>query len=417
MGDLPSLICALLPSCLSKTRAVEGVKSLYNEAIKSLGDGDEYLATRCLNAIAELCKEVECSEILGAIGGHQTVLGIMTDGEIPSKTRQRGNAGSRLAGQQDSTTDLASSDRVGVPCGGGSNLDETDEIEDKVQAAAALVAARVVSSGCAFPMRPSLSGAESSEVGSYPLRYEFAVNISGLPLDEKVEGKDVGIEACEGGGTRGISDRISILLRTVKERQQSQFDVGLVMWPAAVILSRMLCKHPEKIRGKCVLEIGSGLGLTGLVASHIASDVTLSDFNPAVLRNLEANVSLNAGWTGVVGGPDEGRIEGSAKKIVERGETAIATPGRVHVRHLDWDKLDVPEDFPSSASLDPTEVMGPVASDGERSDAGTAVGPAEAVGGFERAELEKRFDVIIASDHICQVSVTTTEVSRAICTL
>lgn len=340
------------------------------------------------------------------------MLRLMTGGEIPCKSSRQGNAEHSLAGQQDNTTPLqevASNDGllIGAACDGSGNFDENEEIEDKVQAAAALVAARVVSSGCAFPMRSSSSGPEVSELGRYPLRYDFAVNSGDLPLDEKVEGKSLDIESCTSSkeGTRGISDGISILLRTVKERQQSQFDVGLVMWPAAVILSRMLCKHPEQIRGKSVLEIGSGLGLTGLVASHMASDVTLSDFNPLVLRNLEANVALNAGQTDVVAGTYEAGIGGSsAKKACERGGMAIATPGRVRVRRLDWDKLEVPEGCPSSSSLDPAEVMGPSASDGERSDSGIAAGAVEAVDGFERAEQERRFEVIIASDHICQVS-------------
>jgi predicted nicotinamide N-methyase len=90
----------------------------------------------------------------------------------------------------------------------------------------------------------------------------------------------------------------------------------IVMWPSAVVLSQWLVTNPSVVRGKRVLEIGAGCGLTGLVAARLQKqyakryedfndsdplmsdeqrhqEVILSDFNTTVLQNLERNIALN----------------------------------------------------------------------------------------------------------------------------
>lgn len=99
-----------------------------------------------------------------------------------------------------------------------------------------------------------------------------------------------------------------ILIHQVTTRQSAQVDVGFVMWPSAVALAVWLMSNPDVVRGKRVLEIGAGCGLTGLVAARLqqqqrldkndstaadSASVTLTDFNPTVLQNLQRNVVLN----------------------------------------------------------------------------------------------------------------------------
>lgn len=85
-----------------------------------------------------------------------------------------------------------------------------------------------------------------------------------------------------------------VLIHQVTERQSAQEDVGFVMWPSAVALSRWLVSNPQVVKGRTVLELGAGCGLTGLVAATLSpSHVILSDFNPKVLENLERNIVLN----------------------------------------------------------------------------------------------------------------------------
>jgi len=100
-----------------------------------------------------------------------------------------------------------------------------------------------------------------------------------------------------------------VLINQVSGRQSAQEDVGFVMWPSAVVLSKWLISNPQLIHNKRVLELGAGCGLVGLVAAGIASEqkreaivventqilcpVVITDFNPKVLENLEQNICLN----------------------------------------------------------------------------------------------------------------------------
>lgn len=360
------------------------------------------MGIRCLLALGELCKEVECSELLGLIGGHQSVLHLMMEGP---------------------------------------QMDETNE--GGVQDAVELVAAHVVSSGCIFPMRPSFPG-ENTSLPRFPLRHDFVVT------DHKIshENEDVGLYATStmtsqressaemaehmsdanlhkngediaevGTSTGGEDERsstvdaapssrssversskISVLIRQISERQHSQFDVGFQMWPSATILSRWLCRNPDKIRGRSVLEVGAGLGLCGLVAANIAATVTLTDYNPVVLRVLEANVALNTGWhddslddgdrhDGKRELEDEGAVGSIVSSEEERAveRVAIDCSGRVRVRRLDWNALHDGK---------PNET---------RDGATTTTDRVENDGMLETINLGNRFDIIIASDHICQV--------------
>ncbi len=70
---------------------------------------------------------------------------------------------------------------------------------------------------------------------------------------------------------------------------------GQVLWPAAHILSSFLARNPHLVVGReCACELGSGLGLVGLLAGRMCP-VVLTDHNELVLRVLQRNVGLNAG--------------------------------------------------------------------------------------------------------------------------
>lgn len=376
-----------------------GVDVLHKATLSSFAEGDEVLPIRCLSALGNLCLELECSEHLGAIGGHQSILRLMTERDTSARVAKGGvDVCQSLIGPREDEIDSG---------------DEND-----VQAAAAHVAACIVASGCMFPMRASLGGGWRPMYSRLPVRYDFT--ISEDRRDPSLKSSSRFSISSKSGATASIGKassewkignnpqrvtnknadrRISILVRLVKERQQSQFDVGFQMWPAAVILSRWLCRNPHVLGGRRVLEVGSGLGLCGIVAAHMAADVTLSDFNPVVLKALEANVALNAGWDVVqksldspsevksMGGHCSQHVRLDCGRRVEgkRTTVAIESPGMVRVRHLDWDKLDVPQEAGSSAS---NHMEGVPPLDG-RGDLGV--------------DKKDRFDVIIASDHICQV--------------
>jgi predicted nicotinamide N-methyase len=82
------------------------------------------------------------------------------------------------------------------------------------------------------------------------------------------------------------------------------------MWPSAVVLAHWLVREASSLQlggKKRILELGAGCGLAGLVAVRLQRQrsapgrgadgdpcvVYLSDYNSAVLDNLERNASLN----------------------------------------------------------------------------------------------------------------------------
>lgn len=72
----------------------------------------------------------------------------------------------------------------------------------------------------------------------------------------------------------------------------TDFDLtGQIVWPACELTAGYLAFSGRTlITDQAVLELGSGAGLCGLVASQFASDCTLSDNEPEVLALLERNI-------------------------------------------------------------------------------------------------------------------------------
>jgi hypothetical protein len=75
--------------------------------------------------------------------------------------------------------------------------------------------------------------------------------------------------------------------------RDEELDTGGDLWGASVGLARWLLQNPESVRGKTVLELGSGLGLLGVAAAKAgASRVVLTD-QPAQMKLLNKNIVLN----------------------------------------------------------------------------------------------------------------------------
>ena len=109
----------------------------------------------------------------------------------------------------------------------------------------------------------------------------------------------------------------TIFINQISKRQSAQVDVGYVMWPSAIILSRWLISNPHVIKEKVVLELGAGCGLVGIVAARIISSqnsrriedgvhqeeddstssgsqqVIITDVNELVIENIQQNIILN----------------------------------------------------------------------------------------------------------------------------
>eukprot|EP00118_Oscarella_pearsei_P001823 m.8603 g.8603 ORF g.8603 m.8603 type:complete len:235 (+) comp20726_c0_seq4:77-781(+) len=77
----------------------------------------------------------------------------------------------------------------------------------------------------------------------------------------------------------------------LKQRWQ-ETGVAAVVWNASVMMSEWLESGVIDLKGKRVLELGSGTGLAGMVASALGGHVTLTD-RALALDLLQMNVDLN----------------------------------------------------------------------------------------------------------------------------
>ena len=64
------------------------------------------------------------------------------------------------------------------------------------------------------------------------------------------------------------------------------------IWEASILLAAYLMAQPV-IPGRRVLEIGTGLGVSGLFAAACGHEVTLSDHKKEIIRFIKANILLN----------------------------------------------------------------------------------------------------------------------------
>lgn len=80
----------------------------------------------------------------------------------------------------------------------------------------------------------------------------------------------------------------------VRELEVGDGGLGWRVWVGALALAEWLAAHPTPLEGASVLELGSGLGLPGLVAAQLgAREVALTDCLPALVANCAHNAELN----------------------------------------------------------------------------------------------------------------------------
>ena len=154
----------------------------------------------------------------------------------------------------------------------------TDGSDDEQLGELVQEAIGAVFGGCATFPRVPLESADAEYLR--PLCYKFSSPVS--------------------GGEFGV------VLRRVPRHVGAQDNVGFILWSAAVIQSRWLCRHAAEYLSATttdVLEVGAGVGLSGIVASHFCRSVELTDFNEDCIKNLRANTLLNQGSESVLGLP------------------------------------------------------------------------------------------------------------------
>ncbi|XP_054616085.1 protein-lysine N-methyltransferase EEF2KMT isoform X1 [Dunckerocampus dactyliophorus] len=88
------------------------------------------------------------------------------------------------------------------------------------------------------------------------------------------------------GGTVSLLENLALI---------SEGTTGLVTWEAAHYLAEWALDHPQTFAGRKVLELGSGVGFTGVTVCRSCgpSKYVFSDGHSSVLQRLEDNVRLN----------------------------------------------------------------------------------------------------------------------------
>ena len=101
---------------------------------------------------------------------------------------------------------------------------------------------------------------------------------------------------------------VDIHLRTLRDKQEfldtdgiaeklgissAQWSLFGVIWPSSEVLAHHMSDFA--IKGKRILEIGCGIGLTSLVLNQRDADITATDYHPEAEGFLQHNVSLNGG--------------------------------------------------------------------------------------------------------------------------
>jgi len=121
-------------------------------------------------------------------------------------------------------------------------------------------------------------------------------------------------------------------------------------WPGGQALARLLLDQPDRVRGKRVLDFGSGSGLCGIAAAKSGAQVTAVELDPLARVATTLNAALNEvtvevkvanvvgadeGWDVVLAGDvfyeraPSGAIATWLRALAARGATVlIGDPGR-----------------------------------------------------------------------------------------
>jgi len=141
------------------------------------------------------------------------------------------------------------------------------------------------------------------------------------------------------GDMREVSYRtyeVSCLSKThlLTIRMAEQLDnVGLTTWEAGYLLAEFVTANPELFYDKVCLELGSGVGLTGIVLSYCnPHSIIFSDYTETVLSNIRENININ-----------------NVRETLD-GEQLVCP--HIKVVKLDWEHFS-----PSSYNIDPDVIL------------------------------------------------------------
>merc|ERR1712179_100951 len=81
--------------------------------------------------------------------------------------------------------------------------------------------------------------------------------------------------------------------KVVQVDQKNEGDTGVVVWDAAIVLSKYLENIKDDLRGKSAIELGSGTGAVGLCAGALGCGKVVLTDRPDFIEFLHHNIELN----------------------------------------------------------------------------------------------------------------------------
>ncbi|OVA02012.1 Nicotinamide N-methyltransferase-like [Macleaya cordata] len=86
---------------------------------------------------------------------------------------------------------------------------------------------------------------------------------------------------------------ISVLFGLSLKSSYTDYDLtGQLVWPGCVLLNNYLSQNTDVLQGCSVIELGSGVGVTGILCSRFCREVLLTDHNDEVIKASSKKINL-----------------------------------------------------------------------------------------------------------------------------
>lgn len=133
----------------------------------------------------------------------------------------------------------------------------------------------------------------------------------------------------------------------IKELSILDGGIGCAVWDAAIYFSRWMIHHSSLFQNKSVLELGSGVGLPGIIAARWASIVYLSDYLEPILNLIRYNIDVNSNFDPQEELSDDELIRSrvAMKKHVKQAARVV---------YLNWDEIETSK---NDTGIEPVDII------------------------------------------------------------
>ncbi|KAN0038935.1 hypothetical protein ACTA71_001127 [Dictyostelium dimigraforme] len=80
---------------------------------------------------------------------------------------------------------------------------------------------------------------------------------------------------------------------TLRQLLYTNVGLGYKIWESSLLLSEIILANPSMFKDKSALELGSGCGLSGIIASNFTKSIIITDFMDSINDNIKYNIDQN----------------------------------------------------------------------------------------------------------------------------